>query len=89
MRKVEPGAVEMVPVGPFAAWLAGVQAREGIDKRALAVRVGLSYRSMTAYMAGERSEVALETVELALIEEGTATLMDVYPDLYEEVAHVA
>lgn len=80
------GPSVLLSSAPFGRWLREIQSREGIDKRALAIRVGLGYRSLTAYMSGERADVELVRVERAIIEEGTATLMDVYPELYEGAA---
>lgn len=74
MRQRETG--ETLPSGPFKAWLEYIGQRDAIGREEVLRRCGLP-ESKTI-----NGHVTLAVVERAILEEGSATLRDVYPELY-------
>lgn len=70
---------------PFVAWFESVMERDGIALMELAGRLGVSDKTLRAIRDGERLP-ALETIERALFADDTATLDDLYPNLFQEAA---
>jgi len=71
--------------GPFVAFFEMVMARDEISLTELAARWGMSDRTLRVIRNSERSP-SIETVERALIADGTVDLDDLYPNLFAEAA---
>lgn len=83
IRRRAKGDVTLLPAAVFIAWLDSVAERDGVSRNETAARLGISDR---VFRKPEGASVELETVERALIADGTLTLRDLYPSIYEEAA---
>lgn len=75
-----------LPAAPFAAWITYVLERDDASIEATAARLGMADRLCRRIRDLEQQMVSLETVERALIADGTIGLEDLYPDLNLEAA---
>lgn len=90
------GAVETPKAGPkapdtekdlrldsavFAQWLKAKQREYGGPEQ-LALVIGMSPRNVRHYLVREYPRVSIDTVDRALIREGTTFLWQLYPELY-------
>lgn len=71
--------------GPFVEFFESVMARDEISLTQLAARWGMSDKTLREIRKGRR-DPSIETVERALIADGTASLDDLYPRLFAEAA---
>lgn len=87
-RQVHAGPVtkDVLPAGPFAAWLRELMERDGASRNDLAARLGISDKTIRDVLNGHRSPTR-DTVDRALIaDDELTTLRDLYPELYSVAA---
>ena len=78
---------EMVPVGPFCAWIKHTMRRNGWDRSDFAWQAGCNERSVFRWTTGETERINIGIVDSVLVREGSTMLIDLYPELYGCVEH--
>lgn len=81
-RNVKVSRHDMLPVEPFALWLKAKVIEYG-SVLSVAHATGLGDRRIRSILGGEQKYVSLDTVDFALVREGSTFLFQLYgPELY-------
>lgn len=73
---------ESVDAGPFREWMRYIMNRDGVTASTVGDEYGVPSTIMRKIERGDQERVEVSTVERALMNEGSMTLMDLYPELY-------
>lgn len=71
--------VATVPAGPFAEWLRTTIADHPHGIKGVALTTRIEERVLRRVIKGEQDNVSIDTVDRALLAEGTADIGDLYP----------
>lgn len=85
-RKGDAEQSPRIDACPFAAWMRYVMVRDDATRIDLSDRFGIAEKVIRYILNDHQALVELDTVDRALIADGTLTFDDLYPDAILEVA---